>query len=223
MNRIKIKMLLLFLMFTNIIFGTNFRPGKITFENGVKQSGYVKIPKNAESKTIHFKNNLTDNKPLKIKSKDLTKIEFQSKAEKTNTFHYTRVINVFGKPSKKSYWLYVLLDDYATLYLTSTKYLLNKDGEVVISSVYIEQRDLPSFSYYFKNNGEEFANFLSTTTPSGTLMFGQSNVMRTNANKFLSDYPELIERINNKEFKHTDVFEMIKIYNDYMKKTNIVM
>ena len=215
MYTVKLKIIVLLLFTATFVFGQPFRPGSLTFENGDVKTGFLQIPTKGEQKTIKFKTDINDKKAESIKSDVLLSLVVESEDENRYTFHRTSVKRPLGRTSKKA-WLLVLLDDYVTLCFTGGQFQTDTKGNVVAKTEYWRGRDLPTFSYFLKKKGENLPFAFAQTSPSPT-MFGLNNELRRNAKLHLSDYPELVERIENKEFTHKDVVQIIQLYNDYMK------
>lgn len=65
--------------------------------------------------------------------------------------------------------------------------------------------------------GEEVASFVSWTF---NTQANKNHFFRRNARQYFKDYPELVEKIKNREYKHTDIIEIIQIYDAWKSKTD---
>ncbi len=61
------------------------------------------------------------------------------------------------------------------------------------------------------------ARAFAVTSDSPTTFNLNAN-LKKGASLYLSDDPELVEKIKKKEYTHKDVVEIIKVYNEYMEK-----
>ncbi|MPN34110.1 hypothetical protein SDC9_181603 [bioreactor metagenome] len=75
-------------------------------------------------------------------------------------------------------------------------------------------RDVASFTYFLKKNNEDVAYYFGMI---GNMM-GLDSHLRKVVVPYLVDYPELVERIKNKEFTHKDYKGIVQLYNEYMKE-----
>ena len=219
MNTIKLKIIVLLLFTASFVFGQPFRPGSVTFETGEVRTGFLQIPTTGEQRTINFKNDVNDRRSESIRSDALLSLVVESEDENKFTFVRTSVIGPRGRVSREA-WLLVLIDDYVTLYFTGGRFQSDRRGNVVTTASAWAGRDLPTFSYFLRKRGEERPVAFAQTSPSPT-MFGLNNELRRNARLLLSDYPELVEQIENGEFRHTDVVQIIQLYNDHRKRNSL--
>lgn len=214
MNTLKIKLLIISLMVVNILFANKFQKGTIVLENDEIREGYVIIPKSCSEKNIFFKPDMNSNEE-KIPSIQIKAISAQSIDGKIYDFERQYTGYKPGKKSKQKEWLFVCLKGYVNLYISSLIYESDKNGDVHVVDSYVATRDLPTFNYYLKKKNEEVALLFAITSPSPT-MFGLNSMLRKNAAIYLSDHPDLVKRIENKEFTHKDIAKIIEIYNSYM-------
>ena len=203
-------MLIALLMTLNFGFAQKYFPGSITKINGDTINGYIRIPKYAVDKTVDYR---ISEKSVErtIKSDSVHLIAIQTKKGAINTLERIPV-------SKKSKGFAILLiDGYANLYFAGEGISVNKEGEIAVKTSYYVGRDLPTFNYLALRKDEKVATTLAVWSPSPTV-FGLNNTFRVFASKYFADYPELVKRIDNKEFSHDDVEKVVKIYNKHMEE-----
>lgn len=65
--------------------------------------------------------------------------------------------------------------------------------------------------------GEEVASFISWTF---ITQINKNTFFRKNARKYFKDFPELVEKIKNRDYKYTDIVEVVQIYDAWKSKTD---
>ena len=111
---------------------------------------------------------------------------------------------------------------YATLYVKGSKFKTNKDGTIDIVSYALESEGgTPRFFYYLKKQDMDFAApFDITYTKSKSFVIDFNKNLIRNTESYLSEYPELVERVKNGDFTHKNIPELIETYNKYMANNN---
>jgi hypothetical protein len=46
----------------------------------------------------------------------------------------------------------------------------------------------------------------------------KNNIFRKNAQEYFKDYPELSKKIEDRELKYDDIFEVVQQYNDWKEE-----
>jgi hypothetical protein len=213
MNSLKFNFLIALLFTVNFLFGQIFQRGTITFTNGESRTGNIIIPQTCDQKTIDFKLSKNLKQAEKIKSTDIKSISVQS--EDGNNYYFER-LPIAKKPGvkpSKPYWLIILVPGYATLYTAGSSYITDEKGNVTAC---VKGSAVASFYYYVKKGDQNIAHFF-IIIDNTSLSFGYNVALKKAAERYLYDYPELIERIKNKEFSRFEVEGIFRIYNDYMK------
>jgi len=216
MNSLKINLAIALLLTANFVFGQVYQRGSITYLNGDVKTGYLLIPEAPKQKTIKFKLSRNISQVDKIQSEDIKSISVESKD--SNIYYFERV-SVSRKPGTKPlkpYWLLVCTSGYATLYTSSSYFESDDKGNVFV--VASSSSGPPTFNYFLRKGNQDIAYYFGMT---GNII-GLNIMLKKNADQYLSDYPELVERIKNKEFTHRDIKAIIQIYNDYMKDNNSI-
>jgi len=207
--------LILLLIVPCIVFGQKYQKGTILFKNGKTLTCLLKPPSGPADKKIETK--LSDDAgKVSYKSEELKTITIPTKDSAAYEFAWM--------PSKKILsdgldygWLFVILKGYATLYGSSDGYKINRNGELIeigrsggFSS--------PEFGFYTHRPGENYVTLIGVYSP-GT--FGLNNYFRKMSSKYFNDSPEIVKRINSKEFKIGDIRLVVQEYNDWKAKSGV--
>ncbi|MGV8964588.1 MAG: hypothetical protein ACOH2V_14570 [Candidatus Saccharimonadaceae bacterium] len=203
-------MLIALLLILNFGFAQKYFPGSITKINGDTINGYIRIPKYAEDKTVDYRSS-EKSVERTIKSDSVRLIAIKTKGGAISTIERIQVTK------KSKGFVILLIEGYANLYFAGEGISVNKDGEFAPNTSYFAGRDLPTFNYLALRKNEKIATILAVTSPSPTV-FGLNNTFRVFASKYFADYPELVKRIDKKEFSHDDVEKVVKIYNKHMEE-----
>ncbi|HKO78336.1 MAG TPA: hypothetical protein VJU52_14060 [Flavobacterium sp.] len=207
------KILLLFLLFSLNSFAQEFHEGTVNYLNGDTKKGLIKL----KGDYLKFKEN-EDAKTVKIDDSLLKSIMFESIDGKK--YILERVFRQAAFKKFKYCWLQLLQEGgYYSLYLTADGYSYSFDqyGNMQLTSSYINNRTLPCFTYYIKKFDEDKVYYFSPTSG-----LNAEYLFRDSCREFLSDYPELLARVEKKELKKMNVDYVIDQYNKFKKKKEIV-
>jgi len=72
--------------------------------------------------------------------------------------------------------------------------------------------DVSDTFWYCLRPGEEVAYIVSWTF---NTQINKNNIFRKNAAEYFKDYPELSQKIKNKEYKYDDIEEVVTMYNQW--------
>ncbi|MDO9256786.1 MAG: hypothetical protein Q7U54_14800 [Bacteroidales bacterium] len=210
MNHKHITTLIALLFILNFSFAQKYFPGTITKINGEIINGYIRIPKYANDKTVKFRNS-EKSFEREIRSDSVRLISIQTKGGAINTLERIPITK------KSKGFVILLIEGYANLYIAGEGISANKEGEFTPNTSYFSGRDLPTFNYLALRKNEKVATVLAVASSSPTVL-GLNNTFRVFASKYFADYPELVKRIEKKEFSHDDVEKVVKIYNKHMEE-----
>jgi hypothetical protein len=203
------------ILISSFAFGQVFQKATITYLNGEVKKGFVLIPRKPTEKSIKYKLSRNISTEERIKSEELKYIVIES--DEGNKYVLERIpiaLKPRSKPTKPC-WLLVKVAGYGTLYIGADYFVADNMGNVDVVAVGGGHSGPATFNYYLKKGNLDVAYYMGMTSPGG--MLGLNALLRKTAEMNLSDYPELVERIKNKEFTHNDIPAIIMIYNDYMK------
>lgn len=72
--------------------------------------------------------------------------------------------------------------------------------------------DVSDTFWYCKRPGEEVATIVSWTF---NTQVNKNNIFRKNAAEYFKDYPELSKKIEDKEYKHEDILDVVQEYDKW--------
>lgn len=186
-----------------------FFKAQLVLTNHTQLEGFVQPPGTPNDKRVKFKS--TENAEVrKIESTTIQLIIVHASDGSQS------VLERIPINKKNTAFCFLMVEGYADLYLTGDIISVSKTGELSPSSSYVVGRSLPYFTYLIRRPGETYVSELAMTSPSKT-MLGAKKYFRKLAAAYFSDYPALVERINDEEFTEKDVERVVAIYNDYKK------
>ncbi|MFL9844402.1 hypothetical protein [Flavobacterium rhizosphaerae] len=181
--------------------------GSIKLVDSTIKEGYVMVPNSSKENFIAFKPTQKGKKET-VNRSDIETVTVTS--EQGHTYHYENipaVPTIKGNASLgKSLLLIAGRNNYVTFYVESQKYRVNSEtGEIYLFYRYVQGRDLPTTAYYIRKKGAEKANMLYIT--------GHLGGIKKGVTYHLTEDPELVERVKNKELKgEEDIPEIISTY-----------
>ena len=167
-------------------------PATIYFHDGTQVEGFIR-PVKIEDKKISFKAEKRS-KVQKFDSKSIARIrsfsqEDDSYAEIVYLPHYPMRVAIRPNAKlKKPTWLNVLIDGPVSLYFANSFYLVKREDELGPTAI--------------------------TFIHPNTIHIGATPIERTGP-KYFADYPELAEKIRNREFRNSreDIRAIVHEYN----------
>lgn len=208
-NKVIVIIGFLFFLNTQAQININTNPywkGQITLFDGSEKQGYVKVPNNSNENEIAFRSSLNGEKET-IKRNLIETVVVES--EHGKTYYYENTPRVFSSKSQKSTGNSLLLveskNDYVTFYVESQAYKVDsKSGELVLLYRYNFGEDFPTVFHYIKKRDSLVANIFYIT--------GLVGGVKKAAKIHLTEDPELIRKINDKELGKKDISEIIDNY-----------
>ncbi len=202
------------ILIASISYGQKLQKGSIEFSDGTVKNGLVEVPKSYTAKNISFKQNEGAEKE-EFDTEKIDNLHVFSNTGQKYVFENRFTKKPNGKFVKKKYLLLRVQEGYANLYFAGGNYKTDKDGNVFNNYSYYSGKDLPTFIYFIKKKDEDFFNVLGWTSPSPT-MFGLNKMLKKNSAELLSEDPDLVQKIQDGEYKHEDIPEVVEIYNKTM-------
>jgi hypothetical protein len=182
-----------------------FIPAKLIFANGKELKGLATAPKQANDKTIDFKENENSDKQS-FKSEELKKIVLYIDDE-TVELERVKYYNMNGKKIvADAAWLQVLEKGHVTLY-----YYGNSGKTVSYGSK--TKTELPERWWLCIRPGEEAAKIVSYAFGMNPNAF-----FRQNAPEYFSNHPTIPGKITNKEYKYDNILAVVREYNQWKGK-----
>lgn len=181
--------------------------GEIMLKDGTLKKGYIQVPNTTKESIINFKTGSLSGTKEKFKRKEIDYIIVTS--DKGFSYRFENIAVVWNLEGNKSMGtsLYLIMgqNNYVTFYIETQQYITNsKTGKIDFLYVYNQGQDFPSVTYVMKKRGEEKARLLHTTGIIGGLI--------RRAKVYLTETPELLKRIEEKELKIPDLPEIIETY-----------
>lgn len=141
-------------------------------------------------------------KKEKIPSEQLSQIIFDVE-ESDPVVYEQHPLNLAGRIKDKQ-WMQVLVNGPVTLYGQSGSMGMMRGGM---------PHTVTDITFYARRKTEEHASFLGVHITSGAMPIGYNLQFRKFASEYFSDNPELVARIENKEFKVSEAIQLVQEYN----------
>lgn len=201
--------------------GAKYLPGKILLEDGSSKDGLVQIPKRPSSQKINFKpTEKSDTETIKthdIKSFFVTSEMGEKYILESNYIDQSKKENI-QRVTKFRIFLVVEVSGYASLYKIGDEFRTDKKGSLYLYSYNAgDGSGAVNFKYYIKKQGAAYAEIFTIENPVNGFIPDMSRKSVVKAMEtHLSEYPELIEKVRNKEIDKIDLIHIFKKYNEYM-------
>ena len=183
-------------------YAQKFYPATLHYADGKTATYLVKVPLAGA-----FVVAKADEKGKKEKiSSDLLKQVAVDGEEGEKIDYHFLPLNIAGKVKNKQ-WLQVLETGPVTLY--------GVGGSMMTTGP--QRHKVEDVTYYARRTKEEAATFLGLDFVSGAMGVGVDKQFRKYAGEYFSDYQALATRIENKEFKISEVLLVIQEYNKWAK------
>lgn len=184
-------------------------PAEITFKNGRHQNGWVQFPINLGDK--HIKTSASEEGKLtKIASETIESIIFKTADDLVQmTYVPLNKFNLQGeiKPTKWKCWtLFIAGCDDIMILKDAASYHINSHQELVLKFM-----DAYEYTYLLKRKNETGATPILTETANHQFVIARGVVFRKRAAAYFKDYPELVEKINAKDYEK-NLFELMEDY-----------
>ncbi len=200
-------LLLVWLLSSVVVYGEQFHPAKLVFTNGKTSNSLVKIPASGGDKYILIKASESAGKE-KISSEELSKITFTPKD--SDPVEYVREYTaVNGRQSKNPLWLQVVEKGPVTLYALGSSMMTSRGGSF--------GHQVSDVTFYAKRANEQAATFVGQYFTQGAMSLNAGQLFRKHAGTYFADCATLAAKIENKEYKVTDMLAVVNDYNRWKK------
>ncbi len=199
------------------VYGQKFYDAQIEYVDNEVVEGVANIPKN-DSRKVAFKF-YDSSKVHWIKSDEIKTITYKPNNGKFYTIIRIKTKSTWGKKdkkfntkiSKKKKWLYVANSHpELNLYLGSYEYRIDKKGEFELYSS--GRSGFTGIAYYLKRPEEKVATYI--TGDGSGIAVGKQKMFKNSARKYFKNNTELVNRIDNNEFKSNRFFEFYETIID---------
>ena len=197
------KLFTLFLLLGCAVLNTyaqKYLPATLHFTDGRTTQMLVKATPPAGNKVIVKADESA--KKEKILSEQLSKIIFEVE-ESDPVVYEQHPLTIAGRVRDKQ-WVQVLVSGPVSLYGQGGSMGMMRGGM---------PHTVTDITFYARRNTEEHASFLGVHITSGAMPIGYNKQFRKFAGEYFSDYPELVARIENKEFKVSEAIQLVQEYN----------
>lgn len=75
--------------------------------------------------------------------------------------------------------------------------------------------EISSINFYAKRANEDGATFVGQYTTQGAIMIGENMLFKKHAAKYFADNTALVAKIENKDYKITDIVAVVNEYNQW--------
>ena len=209
---------LLFIFISLVANASKYYKSKIRFINGDIKEGYAELPTNKMlDNAIRFKES-ERGKTTKFKNDEIDNILYYTDSGNKYFFELRKLTMLFG--SKKNikentknarYWFLAVASNPAvTYYYFSQTYYIDSDDKIVAKSV-DSSGMWATIVLAFKRPNEENPTMIGSLNY-GAKVIGEEKRFRKFTAYYFKDEPNLVKRIENKEFKREDIEELIKAY-----------
>lgn len=185
----------------SVLLAQKYHPATLQMKDGSVREALMEFPP-SHHKYFFVKSN-EDAKKEKISEAEVEKVEFPD-SENGSVYEFARVHSVrMGRVSKNPYWMLKVEDGPASLYLVGSSMMTGGANFHKVTDM----------SYYVMREGEKGATWIGTEFVSGAIGLGVDKQFRKYSSEYFSDRPDLVERIQNKEWEINQALELIKEYN----------
>lgn len=169
--------------------------GVITLKDGTHQQALIKVPHKSSLRKVQIKKS-EDGEKKKIKVDDISSIYVQSPNEQKGfLFEQSRATYKKNVKLKRNHMLLVIAkNDFASFYVNSQTYDVNKKTEEIVPTYRYQQgNDVPVTAYYLKKRDEDSAYMIFATNTA--LRF------RKFSEEYFKEDPSIVRDIQEKKIK----------------------
>lgn len=211
------------LLLSIIVQAKEFYPAKLIMSDGNEKSGFASLPSNdIFQKSINFKES-KNSKSNKIKNDDIFRVIYSIENGNQYLFERSGMIyimksfyenyNKMCNSAKKSWILATSYSKNIMTYNLAQKYAIDKNGNMISKSA-DRTGSWADIFLLVKRPNESCASMIGHIA-FGAKIVGQEKRFRKSASIYFKDKNELVERINNKEFKSNEIEKLAKAYDGY--------
>jgi hypothetical protein len=200
--------LFLFLCFLSFLHtqAANYVPAKIYLRNGTVKSGLANLLNSNRDKTVKFKTGESSSDET-ILATDISSLIY-SVGEEEYAFEYLKNYKFNNKTLAKETWHLVMLKGFVTLYISGFSDMKVKKADLIFTFVETKY-------YTVRRKDEQVVTILVLQWLQGGV---DNNYFLKRAKDYFSDYPDLVEKLDKKEFSWEDVGKIVTLYNEWKDK-----
>jgi hypothetical protein len=184
----------------------DYVPAKIYLRNGEIKSGLANLLNSNRDKTVKFKADENSSAEM-IPGTDISSLVY-SIGKEEYAFEYLKNYKFNNKTLAKETWHLVILKGYATLYISGFTDLKIKKDDLLLTFV-------ESKYYTVRRKDEPVITLLVLQWIQGGV---DNRYFLKRAKEYFNDYPDLVEKLDKKEFSWEDVDKIVAVYNEWKDK-----
>jgi len=187
----------------------NFYTAELHLNDGSLKKGLANFVEYEDGDYVYFK--LSEKSDVeKIESSSISKIVYTFDGEDYD-YEYLKVYKGWKqvKIKESPIWVEVIKRGIVTLYVART----TVEGGVGVGAMPSSRTSVGFRDYYVMRDGEPAAKLYATIST-----FNNNQTFRAKAPLYFSDYPELADKIKNKEYSWKNLEEVIDIYNNWVEE-----
>ena len=208
------RMLFILLFIPALLTAQNYVQGTVEFKNGKKLECLLKFPSGPNDKNIETRLSEKADK-VSYPSDKLAKVIVNLDDGGSYEFSRERIRRLLSSKTTEV-WILTVEKGYATLYVSTNKYRINKKGHLEMISIG-GPHSAGEIFMLVKRPDEKVATILGSYSESITI--NENGAFRKLASDYFKDCPELVKRIKEKEFKILDSRVLVMEYNRIREKT----
>ncbi|MFP3598038.1 hypothetical protein [Chryseobacterium sp. SIMBA_029] len=190
-------------------FGQKYQKALLILKDGEQKQGLIQVNVKSlfQPKKFIFKVS-ESSEPQKI---DISMVKAVTIFGKNNQVYESENIDYAFNPKKnktKNGWALKVVSGYYNLY-TFGSYSFDKEDNLTITN---SSNSLPEQFYFIRKNSETRALLFGIYSPSPTYL-GLHKVLLDRVKNFMSDNPELVAKVENKELSISDIERIVRDYN----------
>lgn len=197
----------------------DFYEGQIKLTSGEIMKGLIQPPSNSSDSKILYRSS-EDSEKEKLSSLEISEMTI---IIESNTHHFVRKKVRMPKNkdpqttkdyrySKEDVWLVELEKGHTTLYAAGPLIKIKKDGKLQLVVNWNGRGIPPDIMFYIENDKQEMPTW---TALYSVATMGQMKIFKFWTSKYFADYPQLVQRIENEEFKVSEIDEVVREYNKF--------
>jgi len=206
--------ILLLIVFSSSVNAQWYEAAVLVMNDGTVKKGSAQYVVDTH-KRLRFKSSI-DGKSESLTHQDIKRITYYFPNDTTIFERLSYYTNIKSNKLIHDSWFELVQPGYVSIYLVRVSLgggkTIVKSGSSETPSIDVIKHDPAKFKdYYAFKEGEPGGRQISSVSS-----MNNNAVFKKFAPIYFSDYPELAEKIKNKEYTYEDILEVTNIYNDWI-------